>query len=436
MRLGLFALTALLAFSSARADPGAPFAQGWFDAAVTNRVAWDFQGWACAGGAGQTRQSISIVLAFGGAGSGEPTQELDSATEMRPDAASACAGDPMVGWYGRRFAATPSLPVYAYAKSLTASPGALQPLGGSPITPRVWHDDIVWRNVATGDVYKQLMNRFEIVTGRFIYNEPSLAWKIVGRGDDDGDSTRDLLWRNDTTGDVFMQLTSAFRVLSGQLIYNEPSPAWQIAGSGDYNGDGKADILWHNSSTGQVFVHLMNGTVIIAGQHLYMEPSTDWEIMGSGDYNGDGRSDILRRNRVTGQVALKLVGGSNGALFVADKVVLTWPDLEWKIVGSGDYSGDGMADILWRNEHSGTVFLHLLWGGAVTAGQAIFAEPNPYWKIVNTSADYNGDNKRDVLWYHEQGGQVFMQLLDGLNQPEGQIVYVEPDLNWQIVPMR
>ena len=54
-----------------------------------------------------------------------------------------------------------------------------------------------------------------------------------------------------------------------------------------------------------------------------------WKVVGSGDYTGDGRADILWRNGSTG--ADSLWPSANQAL---KQVLTTQPDLAWSVVGS------------------------------------------------------------------------------------------------------
>ena len=52
-------------------------------------------------------------------------------------------------------------------------------------------------------------------------------------------------------------------------------------------------------------------------------------------------------------------------IVVGGQVGTTDPD--WQIVGSGDYNGDGRADILWRHS-SGTTYMWLMNGTQIVVG--------------------------------------------------------------------
>ena len=71
----------------------------------------------------------------------------------------------------------------------------------------------------------------------------------------------------------------------------------------------------------------------------------DWYVAGSGDYNGDGQADILWRNIRTG--ANTIWRSANSA--TRQGMFSVKPFVGWRVAGSGDYNGDGVSDVLWRN---------------------------------------------------------------------------------------
>jgi hypothetical protein len=54
----------------------------------------------------------------------------------------------------------------------------------------------------------------------------------------------------------------------------------------------------------------MSGTNSIGAAALATEPIS-WKIVGSGDFNGDGKPDILWQNSVTGQRVIWLMDGTS-----------------------------------------------------------------------------------------------------------------------------
>ena len=126
----------------------------------------------------------------------------------------------------------------------------------------------------------------------------------------------DILWRN--SGGVMAAwdmnsgaITSA--VLTSGGVPVNPDPTWSIAGISDFNGDGSADLLWRNTS-GEVATWLMNGNTITSGADVTsggvaVRPDATWSVAGTGDFNGDGTADILWRN-TSGELTTWLMNGN------------------------------------------------------------------------------------------------------------------------------
>jgi hypothetical protein len=72
----------------------------------------------------------------------------------------------------------------------------------------------------------------------------------------------------------------------------------------------------------------------------------------------------------------------NGAAIGPQGVVYTEPNLAWKIVAQGDYNGDGKADLLWRNETTGQVYMMLMNGLGIASQTMVYQEANTAWKLL------------------------------------------------------
>ena len=70
----------------------------------------------------------------------------------------------------------------------------------------------------------------------------------------------------------------------------------------------------------------------------------------------------------------------------------------WSIVGTGDYTGDNVDDILWYNSATRDVgaFEQNVGGSGTWLG---LGSGGPNWSIEGTG-DYTGDNVDDILWYN------------------------------------
>jgi hypothetical protein len=80
-----------------------------------------------------------------------------------------------------------------------------------------------------------------------------------------------------------------------------------------------------------------------------------WTVVGTGDFNGDGLGDILWQD-TSGNVAIWEMNGAT-VLNQSSSFVANVPS-RWSIKGTGDFNGDGKAEILWQDT-SGNV---AIWG--------------------------------------------------------------------------
>jgi Ca2+-binding RTX toxin-like protein len=215
------------------------------------------------------------------------------------------------------------------------------------------------------------------------------------------DSKSDVLWRNDS-GEIYVWNSKPGQgAFQGQSLGN-PGTGWHVQDVADYNGDGKADILWRNA-TGDLYVYKSDagGGTSFTGQSIsYVDPV--WAVVPqTGDFNGDGRADILFRNTTTGEVYVwNSQTGSTAVNFLGQS--LGTVGTNWSIKGVGDFNADGRADVLWRSD-AGDVYVWLdsPTGAPVMTGQTI-SSVGIDWSILGIG-DFNGDGREDILWRHTDG---------------------------------
>jgi hypothetical protein len=202
--------------------------------------------------------------------------------------------------------------------------------------------DILWVNRSTGQVYAMLMGSTGIIAQRMVHAEADLNWALVGTLGNAGRGRHNqLLWRNYATGDLYLMAVAygpepnfGFGCC-GKVIWNERNPAWQVVGTPDLNGDGRSDLLWRNTVTGQVYgLILDNGDMVIHGM-IHVEPDLAWKIVATGDYDGDGRSDILWRHETTGQLHMMRMDGLG---IITQASFLREPDTTWRVMGPYEYA--------------------------------------------------------------------------------------------------
>jgi hypothetical protein len=98
----------------------------------------------------------------------------------------------------------------------------------------------------------------------------------------------------------------------------------------------------------------------------------NWHALGTGDFNGDGHADIVWQND-SGEVVIWQL---NGTAVIGGGSVAN-PGPSWHVMGSGDYNHDGHSDILFQNS-SGEVAIWEISGTSITGG-GILANPGPAW---------------------------------------------------------
>jgi len=250
------------------------------------------------------------------------------------------------------------------------------------------------------------------------------------RCDFNGDGKTDILWRNKSTGQNVVWLMNGTTYSSYAELLQVADTNWQIVGTGDFNSDGKTDIVWRNKSTGQNVVWLMDGVNYGGYAWLLEVADLNWEIVGTGDFNSDGKVDILWRNKATGENVVWYMDGvtRTGWSYIEPAV----SDLNWEIVGTGDFNSDGKTDILWRNKSTGQNVVWFMDGVAYGSYAWLLEVTDLNWEIVGTG-DFNGNGKTDILWRNKSTGQNVVWLMNGTTYNSYTWLPDVPDTNWEIV---
>lgn len=258
----------------------------------------------------------------------------------------------------------------------------------------------------------------------------------MARSDFNGDGRTDILWLLKGSQAVSNWLATP----SGGFTVNDTNALtmldaennFQFITSGDFDGDGRTDLLWRFNKENDygVWATAANGgfTSSVPGARFTVEDDS-WSIIGSGDFNGDGVDDLLWRHQ-DGALS-NWLGTKGGGFSINDANALVQVPNDWQVAGTGDFNGDGRTDLFWRNSNG----MISNWLSTESGGHFI----NDEYGLLNFGddplyiGDFNADGDDDLLWRTDRGELILTPGSDGyfdFHLGSGFVTSVSPD--WQI----
>jgi len=229
--------------------------------------------------------------------------------------------------------------------------------------------------------------------------------------DFDGDGYPDLLWRREAIGagdteidflqDTELQdrLPTDFRIASLNF---------HLAGYGDFDGDGHADLLWRRLNDNVFVIHFMVGASRVSTAAVNFAPAPEWEVRAIEDFRlGPG----LRTGYQIRSFA-------------------------WRPFGAGDFNRDGNIDVVWRHESNGLNNVHLLDASANRIGFQL-SDPglNSAWRAVGV-IDMDLDGVADIIWRHQGTGSMRIDHSIDQTSRRDRVATDAParrDLTWRLI---
>ncbi len=313
--------------------------------------------------------------------------------------------------------------------------------------------DVLLRNTA-GVTYLWSMNGATVSSGSTTSVQVGMAWRIEGVADFDGDGRSDLLWVYDNPSNSsdpldgisyvsFQNGTSA----TGGGVVQQLSSDWAIVGVGDFTADGMADVLYRNTATGRTFLDVMNGNGIdwsASGFTTATVADGKWTVAAVADFDGDGMTDVLWRYANAANTADPLNGTlyewrMNGTTVASAGLLSQQASGAWQVAGTGDFDGDGKADLLFRyhdasnasNPLNGVSYIDFMNGTTVVSGATTGWQVDESWQVASIG-DYDGNGKADILWQKASTGDTFLWTMNGSSVTSGAFTSAQAGSGWTV----
>lgn len=286
----------------------------------------------------------------------------------------------------------------------------------------------------TGNAAKPFAGRVKVGNGWNGYNQ------IISVDDANGDGLGDIVARTPAGAVYYYESTG----VGSFLARSNGSPDWNVAslfvgagGNPDFGKnemlglDTKGNLYWYYPRNNGLFAARQQVGQNWGGANITFASSLDYDgraelmelyagtlyngdytigkgwgvynsLVGPGDLSGDGKGDLLART--SGGTLYLYRGLGTGAGFASRINVGGGWDVYNKLVGAGDYNGDGRTDLLARSK-SGYLYLYPGTGVASKPFKArvtIGGGWNTYKKLA-APGDMNGDGKADLVGVDAKG---------------------------------
>ena len=247
-------------------------------------------------------------------------------------------------------------------------------------------------------------------------------WQLMGAHDMNSDGNADVVMLgnvvvNGVPGAYvgFYEGGDTTRWSNINYLSNPANIQWNMA-IGNLTGNANANsIVWHAPELGALGVWT-DGTDNWVG--LAAGFDSQWKMLGTGDFDGDGRAEVLFDYQ--------------GGLYTTDIdqhfVSLGGWGTAWEVQAIGDFSGCGRDDLILFNSESGSVVKFD--GGKASEWTSLGQLDASDWFIVG-AGDYTGDRRDDLLVRQLSTGMLGYYACGDFNQ------WVEVgrgvDMNWNVI---
>jgi uncharacterized protein with LGFP repeats len=199
----------------------------------------------------------------------------------------------------------------------------------------------------------------------------------------------------------------------------------QVGGSGTWLGMPTGNQYAWQGGTRQNF----EGGYLFQNQSVASAFRPNELPVANNDFTGDGKADILWRNTSTGENLFWQMNGTNlGGL--ASTIAVT--DKGFKIVGTADFDRDGQNDALWHHSKTGEVVIARMNGTNLVEYRTVDKVADVNWQIAG-AADFDKDGRADIVWRNKVTGENLVWKMDNMARQSMLKLDTVADNNWQIV---
>jgi hypothetical protein len=248
--------------------------------------------------------------------------------------------------------------------------------------------------------------------------------------DDETGPRANVLLRRSNNGKWLMHSVVGTRVTGTGRLDMKRSLDFESVARADFDGDGFDDVLVRDVTGEQngrfIMYTTVDQTVTDSGDPGLVE-DLEYSVVSTGDFNGNGKADLLLRH-TNGNWLMYLLNGVR----VQNVSAVDLPTGGADPVGVGDFNGDERDDVLLRR-NDGTWLVRLMSGTAVV-GKSSPNLPTALGYQVQAVADFNGDGQDDVLLRRRNNGQWRLIQMNGLSVLDDSVISLRDDPDrWDFV---
>ncbi|SDD91212.1 FG-GAP repeat domain-containing protein [Glycomyces harbinensis] len=280
--------------------------------------------------------------------------------------------------------------------------------------------DFVARDNKTGTLYTYpgdgkggFKSRITVGTG----------WGAMGQisvGNFDGDGHPDIFATAFADGNMYYYPGLGNGKFGAREAWSEFWDGMDVLSSvGDLDGDGFDEFLSRWNFDGRYYVYTSTGEVHELDQSLY-----DWvytrrydQVVGAGDLTGDGKADIVSADLKTGQLVRRSFNPEQPTTVTGTVIGSGWNTLRLPVVQldrTYDYDYDGFSDLIAHHKTNKDVLLY--WGtGAGIGSRWNMCDDCGGITAASAGGDYTSDGRTDFL-YRASNGELW--IAPGLDNGE------------------